>query len=69
MAGPGTGKTEFIVRRAAHLVTQRDVPGPALVVLSFSRRSVGELRDRIESATGGTAVTSGTFHAFAPPIA
>lgn len=64
VAGPGTGKTEFVVRRAAHLVNVAGVPGPALLALSFSRRSAGELRDRIELATGGVAVTSGTFHAF-----
>ena len=44
VAGPGTGKTEFIVRRAAHLVTKLGIPGPAVIALSFSRRSAAGLR-------------------------
>ena len=68
VAGPGTGKTEFIVRRAAHLVNHLGVPGPAVIALSFSRRSAAGLRDRIEAETGGVAITSGTFHAFSQRI-
>ena len=39
VAGPGAGKTEFLVRRALHLVQRAEVPPEQLLLLSFSRRS------------------------------
>jgi len=47
-AGPGTGKTRVLVARLAKLVDEDDVaPGMGLLVLSFSRAAVGEIRERL----------------------
>ncbi|MGA7271796.1 MAG: ATP-dependent helicase, partial [Acidimicrobiia bacterium] len=66
LAGPGTGKTQFLAHRAARLI-EAGTPAPAVVVLTFSRRSASELEGRIENlltrpASGATATT---FHSFA----
>lgn len=64
VAGPGTGKTEFLVRRATHLVkTGRAVSGEVLV-LSFSRRTAADLTRRA-GETGVPLPGIATFHAFA----
>ncbi|NOY54797.1 MAG: ATP-dependent helicase [Actinobacteria bacterium] len=66
VGGPGTGKTEFLVRRAHHLL-EDGVPAENLLLLSFSRRGVTDLRERLESllARSGVAVPVSTFHSLA----
>jgi superfamily I DNA/RNA helicase len=65
VGGPGTGKTEFLVRRAAHLIDHGG--GESLLVLSFSRRGTTDLDTRIRAATAGTAPATDvtTYHSFA----
>jgi len=66
VAGPGAGKTEFLVRRISHLIEERGLPGSHILALTFSRRSAADLRTRIGSATAGPwgAVAASTFHSF-----
>ena len=67
VAGPGTGKTEFLVRRVGRIV-ERGVASPAeIVVVSFSRRATARLGRRIEDQVGATAVPVDvtTFHSLA----
>jgi superfamily I DNA/RNA helicase/RecB family exonuclease len=67
VAGPGTGKTEFLVRRAAHLIDSGAARREEIVVLCFSRRASADLRGRIEEAVGATGlpVDVTTFHSLA----
>jgi superfamily I DNA/RNA helicase len=67
VAGPGAGKTEFLVRRTAHLLTSGTAGGSEIVVLTFSRRAAERLRRRILQAVGGTPepLEVSTFHSFA----
>jgi superfamily I DNA/RNA helicase/CRISPR/Cas system-associated exonuclease Cas4 (RecB family) len=65
VAGPGTGKSEFLARRVAHLlevVTPREI-----IVLCFSRRAAATLRQRVISTAGsrGSSVDVTTFHSLA----
>ena len=64
-AGPGTGKTRLLVRRYETLRAEGVAAGQILV-LTFSRRAVQELRERLTSAgfpAGELDVR--TFHGFA----
>ena len=67
VAGPGAGKTEFLVRRVAHLIDNRDVPGSAILALTFSRRAAADFGRRLDRAVatlvGGVAAS--TFHSLA----
>lgn len=67
LAGPGTGKTEFLVRRVAHLIEERDVAGAEVLVLTFSRRAAADLTRRITEQLHRPASSAGalTFHGFA----
>lgn len=63
VAGPGTGKTLTIVRRIAYLLAQ-GVPPEHLVVVTFTNRAAGEMRERIDTLLGTQAhnLFIGTFH-------
>ena len=67
VAGPGTGKTEFLVRRVGHLIAELDVPRDQVVVLCFSRRASADIGRRIESRIGATGIPidTTTFHSLA----
>jgi superfamily I DNA/RNA helicase len=67
LAGAGTGKTETLVARIRRLVADEELaPGRELLVLSFSRAAVGELRRRIGLGAGRSRrVRPITFDSFA----
>ncbi len=66
VGGPGTGKTEFLVRRAVHLVDHGVATPDQVLLLSFSRRGPAGLRPRIEDSLAGshTELDASTFHSF-----
>ena len=47
LAGPGTGKTTAIVEAVADRVLRRGADPARILVLTFSRKAAGELRERI----------------------
>jgi len=67
VAGPGTGKTEFLVSRIADVINSGVARRDGVAVLTFSRRAAGDLRRRIETALGGSGVPVevSTFHSLA----
>ena len=46
LAGPGTGKTTTIVAAVAERIERRGIDPGRILVLTFSRKAAGELRDR-----------------------
>ncbi len=66
VAGPGAGKTEFLVRRALRLIDGGLSP-EGLLLLSFSRRGAADLRSRVASGLhrSFTVIPASTFHSFA----
>jgi len=68
VAGPGAGKTEFLARRARHLITERGIPPEQVLLLSFSRRGAAELRARVALESSFTVIPALTFHALAARI-
>lgn len=67
VAGPGAGKTEFLVRRIAHLIDQRGVQNSAILAVTFSRRAAAGLGNRLHRAVSGPdgGVGASTFHSLA----
>jgi superfamily I DNA/RNA helicase/RecB family exonuclease len=67
LAGPGTGKTTAIVEAVAHRVTERGADPGRVLVLTFSRKAAGELRQRITARLGRTTrePLALTFHSYA----
>ena len=64
-AGPGTGKTRTLVKRALSLLAEGIDPA-AILILTYSNRAAGELVERIAAAAPDAAarIWVGTFHAF-----
>jgi superfamily I DNA/RNA helicase len=67
VAGPGAGKTEFLVRRALHLIDAAGLRPEQVLLLSFSRRGAADLRSRVAAGLGRsfTVLHARTFHSFA----
>ncbi|MGB7861685.1 MAG: ATP-dependent DNA helicase [Acidimicrobiia bacterium] len=67
VAGPGTGKTEFLVRRVQYLIDSGLARRDEVVVLCFSRRASADISRRIEKSVGvtGVPVDTTTFHSLA----
>ncbi len=66
VAGPGAGKTEFLVRRTRHLIAS-GVPPESILLLAFSRRGAAELRTRVSAGLtrSFSVVAAATFHSLA----
>jgi len=64
-AGPGTGKTQTLIARVAHLLG-RGVDPRKILILTYSNKAAGELSERIagDNADAFAAMWIGTFHAF-----
>ena len=67
VGGPGTGKTEFLVRRALWLLEEGEIDPEEILLLSFSRRGVADLKERVQRGLtrSYTAVPASTFHSLA----
>ena len=62
IAGAGSGKTSVVVGKVKYLVERWGYDPSEILVTSFTRASVDDLRRRIE-ASGVSGVTAKTFHA------
>ncbi|HSO50359.1 MAG TPA: UvrD-helicase domain-containing protein, partial [Acidimicrobiia bacterium] len=67
VAGPGTGKTEFLVQRVAHIVNSGQARRDQISLLTFSRRASADMRRRVGNALEGSGVPvdASTFHSLA----
>ena len=70
VGGPGSGKTEFLVRRARALIDDRGVHPEEILILSFSRRGTADIRARVSAALDRSIsqLPASTFHSLAMRI-
>ena len=61
VAGAGAGKTMTVAAKIRYLVTCRHVDPSRILVITFTRRAVEELRDRIQKSMGISCPIA-TFH-------
>jgi DNA helicase-2/ATP-dependent DNA helicase PcrA len=64
VAGAGTGKTAVIAERFRRLVASGVEPS-SILVMTFTERAAGEMRERIEDLIDAPAASVGTFHSVA----
>lgn len=67
VAGPGTGKTQLLSLRVAHILQSRDVSPHNIICLTFTNAGAEAMRERLMSFIGRSAyeVSIETFHSFA----
>jgi superfamily I DNA/RNA helicase len=67
LAGPGTGKTTTLVESVVDRVIRRGVPIENILLLTFSRRAAGQLRDQVTARLQRTISepVARTFHSYA----
>lgn len=70
VAGPGTGKTQTLTARIAHILKKTDTPPDGILALTFTESGAGEMRQRLAEMIGPTAyyINIYTFHAFCSDV-
>ena len=66
IAGPGTGKTQLLSARVAHILKTTDTLSQNILCLTFTESGAQNMRDRLTRFIGADAydVAIGTYHAF-----
>ncbi|HWC57670.1 MAG TPA: ATP-dependent DNA helicase [Candidatus Paceibacterota bacterium] len=66
VAGPGTGKTQVLSLRIAHILTKTDTTADSILCLTFTNAGVKAMRERLLTFIGAeaTKVRVATFHSF-----
>ena len=67
VAGAGAGKTTTMAAKVKYLVERKHIDPSEIIVISYTNKAIGELRDRINKGLGIPAKIC-TFHAFAYDI-
>lgn len=69
LAGAGTGKTRTLTARASRLI-QDGLPPHKLLLLTFTNKAAGEMKERMAQQVGSLAsqIWAGTFHSVASRI-
>jgi DNA helicase-2/ATP-dependent DNA helicase PcrA len=70
IAGPGTGKTQLLTTRIAHILATTDTLPQNILCLTFTDSAAQTMRDRLSRMIGQAAydVTISTYHAFGSDI-
>jgi DNA helicase-2/ATP-dependent DNA helicase PcrA len=66
IAGPGTGKTQLLTTRIAHILATTDVLPQNILCLTFTESAATTMRERLSGMVGQAAydVNISTYHAF-----
>ncbi len=66
LASAGTGKTNTLSHRVAHIITSGRATAEEILCLTFTNKACREMKDRVISIVGddGQAVKVSTFHSF-----
>ncbi len=64
LAGAGSGKTTLLTSRAAWLIEHQQYDPESILLVTFTNKAAGEMRQRIEKLTTQHLPFVGTFHSF-----
>ncbi len=67
LAGAGSGKTRALTYRAVYLIQEKKIPSNNILLLTFTNKAAGEMKERIQKLLGHSHPNlpfAGTFHSF-----
>lgn len=68
LAGAGSGKTKTLTYKAAHLLHQGVVTPEQLLLVTFTNKAAGEMKERVRNVAGTYLPNVGTFHSLSARI-
>ena len=68
LAGAGSGKTRVLVYKVLYLIMEKGVDPANILMVTFTNKAAGEMRERILSFMPGASVTVSTFHSLCSKI-
>lgn len=64
LAGAGSGKTRALTHRAAYLLKQKGIDPSRMLLVTFTNKAAGEMKQRLKKLVGSRLPFCGTFHSF-----
>ncbi len=68
MAGAGSGKTKTLTYKAAHLIHSGVITPEQLLMVTFTNKAAGEMKERLLKVVGKRVPNVGTFHSMSARI-
>lgn len=68
MAGAGSGKTKTLTYKVAHLIDQGAAAPEELLLVTFTNKAAGEMKERVTKVSGKYLSNAGTYHSMAARI-
>ncbi len=70
LAGAGSGKTRVLTYRVAYLIGEKHVPPHQILMVTFTNKAAGEMKERIRQLLSGSLDIpyAGTFHSLCAKI-
>ncbi|HJX46133.1 MAG TPA: UvrD-helicase domain-containing protein [Patescibacteria group bacterium] len=68
LAGAGSGKTRVLTFRTAWLIDSKKVRPENILLLTFTNKAAGEMKERVAKLTSQKPSFAGTFHSFCAKV-
>lgn len=68
MAGAGSGKTKTLTYKAAYLIHSKIILPDQLLMVTFTNKAAGEMKERLTKVIGSRVPNVGTFHSMSARI-
>ena len=68
LAGAGSGKTRVLVHKVLYLIQEKNIAPHNILMLTFTNKAAGEMKERILHALQTSPPTVGTFHSLCARI-
>lgn len=68
LAGAGSGKTRVLTYKVIYLIKEKSIDPSNILMVTFTNKAAGEMKERIRKALGTTNVIISTFHSLCAKI-